>query len=107
MGLLQLKLFMLLLVSAVCLEISVQTPTCGNIFFIQEGQNPHHITPYDLKCHRQALALNLPFSGEFYVQDIAYFQQQTKSSMIQATQHLSRACIGNFYDGWDQELDRI
>lgn len=85
MASLQLKLFMVLLISAVCFKISVQIPTCGNnTFFIQypftllqEGQNPHHITPYDLKCNRQkVVALNLPFSGEFYVRDINYFQQR-------------------------------
>ncbi|XP_047950763.1 uncharacterized protein LOC125196330 isoform X1 [Salvia hispanica] len=85
MASLQLKLFMVLLISAVCSKISVQTPTCGNnTFFIQypftllqEGQNPHHTTPYNLKCNRQKLvALNLPFSGEFYVRDINYFQQK-------------------------------
>lgn len=85
MGLLPLMFFVFLLDSTVCSKISVQAPTCGNnTFFIQypfklvqEGQIPHHISPYDLKCNRQgAVALHLPFSGEFYVRNIDYFQQK-------------------------------
>ncbi|KAH6779976.1 hypothetical protein C2S52_011213 [Perilla frutescens var. hirtella] len=80
-----------LMICSICLEeyngkdrISAQTPTCSNnTFFIQypfkllqEGQNPHHISPYDLKCSRQGIVvLNLPFSGEFYVRNIDYFEQ--------------------------------
>lgn len=85
MGLLQLMFFVFLLDSTVSSKISVQAPTCGNnTFFIQypfkllqEGQIPHHISPYDLKCNRQGVvALNLPFSGEFFVRNIDYFQQK-------------------------------
>lgn len=85
MGLLQVKLFLFLLLFAACLKISVQNPTCSNnTFFIQypfkllqQGQKSHHITPYVLKCNSQGIVvLNLPFSGEFYVRNIDYFQQK-------------------------------
>lgn len=89
MGFLQVKFFMFLLFSAVYPKISSQTLTCGdNNFYIQypfqllqEGQNPHHrghyVDQFILKCNNQGLVvLNLPFSGEFYVRDIDYFEQK-------------------------------
>lgn len=91
MGFLQVKLFLVfLLISAVYSEN--QIPTCGNNSFyiqypfrlLQEGQKPHHKSHHHhqddnfiLKCNSQGfVVLNLPFSGDFYVRDINYFEQK-------------------------------